>query len=452
MPRLTGSLDLTGLLIVTGSVKSTGSIELSGSITITNDSGSITLTPGETTLIQPIIELTLNGSASYNSSSILSTNSTSTASYGINVVSNVTETDYCCVLPAPSKGKTVSFVNNGGAPFYVFSSVEEGEIDGVINGNYQVPNDGRQYDVTCWENPLPGGWSTTIAPGGVTTYRSGIVYASLGPSGSNYQYLTFVNNSVKASGSALGIYNYPDTGIGFLNHPPAILYPTSNSIASCIYPGLNTWGQITDIIFRTNLTGSINLQAQPYLSGDIELYNANTTILASKANFYSTPPYTLNNLDPNFSVLYTTIIEPFLINNLGLPPTDPINYITPGSSGEGWTGVNYSMIKGIIPGTFFSGQISNPYTCTVGKGVGRPGTAFYKFDFSYFVYQMKPFKYIGTTYLGSFTNSTSGQQFDVYYSTRIGMALRQSGLNNSGNPLNPNLTNLRIITEYIVTP
>lgn len=90
------------------------------------------------------------------------TATTSVLIYGVNLITGSTVTDFCTRLPlTPQKGKSVTVVNTSGYIVRVFPSVNGGKINNVVNGNFDVPNDGLPYVFVCYENPLPGDWGTT---------------------------------------------------------------------------------------------------------------------------------------------------------------------------------------------------------------------------------------------------------------------------------------------------
>ncbi len=83
---------------------------------------------------------------------------TAVSAYGINVVETVTETDFCCRLPAPVIGRSVTFINKTITPFTVFPSSTGGSINGNIDGNEVITGNYKPYTFYCIDNPLPGSW------------------------------------------------------------------------------------------------------------------------------------------------------------------------------------------------------------------------------------------------------------------------------------------------------
>ncbi len=83
---------------------------------------------------------------------------TSQAIYGINVIDTATTSALATRLPAPTTGKQTTFVNTSLIPISVFPSVTGGKINGVVDGQVSIPNDGKSYTFYCVENPTPGAW------------------------------------------------------------------------------------------------------------------------------------------------------------------------------------------------------------------------------------------------------------------------------------------------------
>jgi len=95
------------------------------------------------------------------------TNATSTSimSYGINVFTTATSSNYATKLPQPVTGKKTTIVNMSDRAISVFPSNVGGKINNqAVNTPLVVPNDGKAYEFICTENPLPGDWSTVTAP------------------------------------------------------------------------------------------------------------------------------------------------------------------------------------------------------------------------------------------------------------------------------------------------
>ena len=208
-----------------------GSLDLNGSISA---SGNISFTTSGSGVIQTITEFTPTGIAS-GSLNALSTTTTTYLTYGINIVTtgSLTTSSYCCRLPeVPKKGKSVTIINKDGVDLFVFPSTASGDINGVVDGYFTVPSDGKSYTFDCYENPLPGGWSAINIPNGNTAYNSGII--TYNASGSNK--LSFVNQSTKV------LTPYTVVGSNFASQNP-LEFGISNIFPSpfAYYIPVNTW-------------------------------------------------------------------------------------------------------------------------------------------------------------------------------------------------------------------
>jgi hypothetical protein len=90
---------------------------------------------------------------------------TSIMSYGVNVFTTSTQTDFCTKLPQPVTGKRSTIVNMSTQAIFVHPSNVGGKINNLpIDTHLVVPNDGKAYEFICTENPLPGGWNVVSAP------------------------------------------------------------------------------------------------------------------------------------------------------------------------------------------------------------------------------------------------------------------------------------------------
>ncbi len=415
---------------------------------IVNVSGSLNLSQGAK-IINPITRLTLNGTASLYSTPP-STNTTTTASYGINRITSVTSTNYCCRLPNPPvQGATITFINDGGAPFYVFPSMIGGTIDNVKDGWIQIPNNGQAVTLTCTQNPNPGVWqSITPSSTGGTVFTTDVISTPLGAN----KVLAFVNNS------AYGVSNY-SSGLGAYNvlpSPPLLAGVTpglSGGAFSLFYPGSgpnSAWESINSITIKTNISGGLNgIQSfritKGYTAG---VYEAGTQTLASGYQgqtgviIYSGSVY-----EPSFDQYVNTVIRPFYENIAEFSSYTQIIGATAGVGINGGFNSN-DWVKTIVPGTFTSSSNSNPYTSA---NPGDPGTAIYTLTLpcsTYSNYTPNLFKAIGHFYLCTFTKTdpTSvyyGQSFDYWYSSHIGLQIQ-------GHP-SISYSNLKIQTEYDVT-
>jgi hypothetical protein len=303
--NVTGSITLNGNQIISGSVTTTGPITSNGSPVITNTfsgsyattgsnifignqivTGSIT-SSGDlrfpnvgTGVVRPINVLIPTGTGSFGSIfDNISTNTTTYLEYGINVVGtgSLGTGSYCCRLPqTPQKGKTVTIINNDGSSLFVFPSTASGDINGVVDGYFTVPPDGRSYSFDCYDNPLPGGWSAASIPNGNTIYNSGIITYN---SSTTYNKLAFVNQATKVSGSTTFSYGLISTTPG-PNTFGAQVYPSNpTAVNSYILPPVN-WNNVNNIFIRTNLTSSVSVNLGLLDSRYIMAYFTGTSTVA----------------------------------------------------------------------------------------------------------------------------------------------------------------------------
>lgn len=109
-----------------------------------------------------IITGSLNAPVPVQNVSAQGTDNTTTTilSYGVNVISASNSSDFCAILPAPSIGRTVTVVNTAGYKTRIFAS-GSGTINGQVGGYFEIQPDDIANNFVCYENPLPGGWSTT---------------------------------------------------------------------------------------------------------------------------------------------------------------------------------------------------------------------------------------------------------------------------------------------------
>jgi hypothetical protein len=90
---------------------------------------------------------------------------TSIMSYGVNVFTTSTQTDFCTKLPQPTTGKRSTIVNMSTQTISVHPSNIGGKINNLpVDTPLAIPNDGKAYEFICTENPLPGGWNVVSPP------------------------------------------------------------------------------------------------------------------------------------------------------------------------------------------------------------------------------------------------------------------------------------------------
>jgi len=433
----------TSIFATTGSNTFIGDQNISGNIT---SSGDLRFTTAGNAVVRPIIDLALNGTASLPD---LSSNTTAISSYGINVVSTVSSTNYCCLLPQPVKGKTVTFVNISGAPFYVFPSQTGGSINGVNNGYFQIPNDGKSYSFDCYENPLPGGWSSTVpTPTGNTTLTSDIITSSLGNFGSATDTLAFVNNATQTAGTGTSTFNSPNFLANTIYSSPAYIQSSGPGIgvSAFINPYNTPWKQLNSVKIVTNLIGSANIGPGFVNTFGSECYEQGTTIEPFQDPTLSGTlmgsPYTP---DPGYLAVQSSVAS-FFYNNCGYTPggfgygnlLGTSGYRGPIYGGSQSGPINCSNI--VVPGTFTPGPDAN-----TSANPGDPGTL----TMDLVILPTNPFfKSIGLSYVTSFTrttnglvNNTAGSSFDLWYFNNIGFVIYNFG---------PALPYLKFYVEYNV--
>jgi len=133
------------------------------------------------------------------SANTTSDSTTSIMSYGVNVFTGVTSSNYATKLPQPITGKTLRVINKGSRILYIYPSNIGGKINNLpVDVPAELPPDGKVYEFVCIVNPLPGEW-TWDAPAinqlvfdelsishtnGVTTNRFGVTQGGLSASSS----------------------------------------------------------------------------------------------------------------------------------------------------------------------------------------------------------------------------------------------------------------------------
>jgi hypothetical protein len=382
-------------------------VTINGNVTA---SGDIRLTTAGNAVVRPIISLVPNGTASFNPNL---TNTTAYANYGINVISTVTSQSYCLRLPqTPTQGKTVTIINKGGMDVIVFPSVTGGDVNGVINGYFTIPSDGKSYSFDCYENPLPGGWSVTSNTATTSTITTGVInYNHTTSSG----YIAFVNDSCKVSGSSLGSAN---TFNGLLS-PQYKTYKSTAwngtsyigaQIFSDAVPAQNIWSSIDSIQILTNISYSSCQANMSLLQGsNIEYYYAGTT---NQANAYIGYYNLFSGVSSSLASFITNVVNPWFASHPGT-----------GNSNLGmYSAVNYApATTSAIPGIFTSSSQS-PYAST---NVGDPGTLVLTVsNLPTFVWGPS-FKMVGRNYIGTYVHPFEGP-LDAYYNFAFGPVL---GLN-----------------------
>lgn len=189
---------------------------------------------------------------------------TSYLSFGVNVITTASVSNYAIRLPYPPvKGRSLTVVNTSGYPIVVYPSVDGGSINGAVNGSASVPSDGKSYVFTCWENPLPGAWSWT--PPATNQYNSGDLEMAT-PSGTGY--VTAVTTNI----IDLESDNNSSTGVPLDGKNKALIINQSGS--GYYFKPSSYWNEMTKIKVYTNT----NAPATYYLkyAYQINYYNPTT--------------------------------------------------------------------------------------------------------------------------------------------------------------------------------
>jgi hypothetical protein len=377
-------------------------------------SGDIRLTTSGSAVVRPIISLVPTGTASFNPNS---TNTTTYSNYGINVISTVTSQSYCLRLPqTPTQGKTVTIINKGGMDVLVFPSMIGGDINGIIDGYFTIPSDGKSYSFDCYENPLPGGWSVTVNNGSTSTITTGVINYDCTPSAG---YIAFVNDSCKVSGSSLGSGN---TFNGLLSPQYKTYTNTAWNGSSYIggqtfsdaVPSQNIWSSINSIQILTNISYSSCQANIALLQGsNIEYYYAGTT---NQANAYLGYYNLSSGVSASLASFITNVVNPWFVSHPG----------TGNNSFGMYSAVNYlPSTTSEAPGTFTPSQ-QNQYAS---DNVGDPGTLILTVPNLPTFAWGPSFKMIGRNYIGTYYHPFEGP-LDAYYNFAFGPVLGLSIFDN----------------------
>ena len=383
-----------------------GSLNLSGTIT---SSGDLLFTTAGSGVVQPTTSITPTGTASFVSGTTIveGTNSTTFLQYGLNLVTTATSQSYCVKLPeVPKTGKNVTVINKSGVDLWIFPSTGSGDINGDVNGYIVVPSDGTSYNFNCYENPLPGGWSSvTNFPGGTQTHLTGIISSSIGAwftptSGSSV--LAYINNTTKQTG--LGNTSISLTGNydPFLNNQWGNFGVQGDYVGSYYLPN-QTWKRINSIQIYTNITGSLRGSIQPgstITSTGYLLYQEGTPNYAPNYNYWQ---------DPSFTA-FTSSYNSWVASNISTDTWWP-------NSSTSWIG---GYTPSVVPGIFTPVTPGSVYSTTV----GGPGTAKYTMFYNPNITTNQVGKMIGKTLVGTYYSSVLGYNVDVWTKRYWGFLLK----------------------------
>jgi hypothetical protein len=432
---LSGSfVDVPGVLTVDTSITSSGDLRFP-------DLGN--------GVVNPIIpNVSASGTSSLNFNGISTTNSTTNLNYGINIIEYSTSEDYCVKLPStPTKGKELTVVNLSGLPIYLFPGTEGGSINGIVGNDVLIPSDGVAYKFTCWENPLPGGWS--LVSNGTSNIVQSDVIGGLEISQSlyspYYNHHAVVNNNVYAiNGGGFGL----STGFAYdpLNNP---LHDAGlnyyNVYLGTTYSFLTpdpVWKNINSVTLYTNLDFNSGVGLDTSYSS-----NFSHTYYQAGTNIESYPlfggPFANTSAIQQFDNDYEI---PFF-NNLNIPYYySGGDYITPQYYGE---------TTNQVPGTFtpvdpsYTPISAQDFTGYLSANPGDPGTKYYTLDFTSINNDTthKIGKGCGTSFIGTLNNVQDiGNPFnishDVYFRNTFNFHFQTSA------PVYINGLKLKIVVDY----
>jgi hypothetical protein len=387
-----------------------GSLSLLGSLT---SSGDLSFTTSGSGVVTSLTNITLSGTASFTGSTdvLFGTNTSTYLQYGVNLISSgsAASSSYCCRLPlVPKTGKEVTVINNSGCEVLIFPSMENGDINGFVNGNIIIPPNNQAYTFVCYENPLPGGWSVTNLPNGATQiWDTSIIDA---PAFNNsFSNTIYINPTTVATTAII----HPAPFITSLSAAQwGISTPTGATTAqaagSYIVPS-SVWKKVTNISVSTNITSSFKDQMILRLTNYATLYCTlqNTTTVVPNPNS-----------DINFqsfcNTTYLTWANQNMITGSAIvnSPNIYLEIISTGlSAGQ--------VVNTTVPGTFVPSQGETNLSNTVGgAGTGKhslnipnPGTTGLPLG------QM-----VGRSLVGTFT-TVNNQVLDVYFGKNMGFGI-----------------------------
>jgi hypothetical protein len=387
-----------------------GSFSVTGSIT---SSGDIVFTTSSSGVVTPLNNITLSGTASFTGSTdiLLGTNTTTYLQYGINLISSgsAASSSYCCRLPlVPKTGKEVTVINNSGCEVLIFPSMEDGDINGFVNGNIIIPPNNQAYTFVCYENPLPGGWSVTNLPNGATQIwdTSGIDAPAFNNAFSNTVY---VNPTTKATTAII----HPAPFVTSLSAAQwGISTPTGATTAqaagSYIIPS-STWKKVTNISVSTNITSSFKDQMILRLANYATLFCTlqNTTTVVPNPNG-----------DANFQTFCNTVYANWANQNMITgsaivnSPNIYLEVISTGLSAG-------NVVNTTVPGTF----VPSPNETNLTNIIGGAGTGKHSLNIPNPNATGLPLgQMVGRSLVGTFT-TVNNQVLDVYFGKNMGFGI-----------------------------
>ena len=398
-----------------------GSFSVTGSIT---SSGDIVFTTSSSSVIKPLTNITLSGTASFTGSTdvLFGTNTSTYLQYGINLIPSgaAASSSYCCRLPlVPRTGKDVTVINNSGCEVFIFPSMEDGDIDGFVNGHIIIPPDNQAYTFVCYENPLPGGWTLTNLPNGISQiWDTSIIDA---PGFNNaFSNTVYINSTTRATTAAI----HPAPFITSLSAAQWGIttpsgYTTAQAAGSFIIPS-SVWKKVTNINVSTNITASFKDQMILRLTNYATLFCTlqNTTTVVPNPNS-----------DANFQIFCNTVYANWANQNMITgsaivnSPNIYLEIISTGFSAG-------NLVNTAVPGTFTPGPSETNLSATVGGA----GTSKHSLNIPNPNATGLPLgQMVGRSLVGSFT-TVNNQVLDVYFGKNMGFGTCSKEAISGGKP------------------
>jgi hypothetical protein len=272
---------------------------------------------------------TLNVDNNLTASNTTMANTELTLTYGVNVITTATVTDYACKLPLPTTGKSLYIINKSNMTVLLFPSMAGGQINNnAIDAPASIPPDGRPYIFICTENPLPGEW--TWNPATVAQYDSGVItVADTGTIGNG------VISAADSTQYVIGDFFYSSTSWAnngaFKPTYPILIVGNIPGFEGIAFQPSVTWNSIIKVKVYTNisstslsgfqwgLTSAVAINS--YLPGT-STFNAATNLFAGNLGDFG---------DVNQTVPGATLGVHELTANVGDPGTawGELDYSTP---------------------------------------------------------------------------------------------------------------------------
>jgi len=374
-----GTFSVTGFsttdTYVTGATYSNGT-----AVFTDNTGGTFNVTGFTTSNISDAI-YTVNNNLNANNTT---TATTSVCTYGVNVFTGVTNTNYATKLPQPVTGKSVKIINNGSTILSIYPSNIGGQINNLpINTPAQIPPDGKPYEFICIVNPLPGAW--TFSPPATSQFDSGEITITVTGGTNGGGHYTPVVSGFDANNVAFGQGTHTYTW-GYNGKNTAAINNNGTTIA---FRPQTPWLGITKIKVYTNIitanTGGSGDDTLVNLFGNCEsdLYDISTNAIIT--NGASALNNTLFNFNLNNTIAGTNTSTATTSTNIGDAGTLWGEKI---ANTDVNSNVSFGAGFGTVIGQLDNGNITYPYG--TGPYVGLQVNKFYT---SFISFQMRPLAY-----------------------------------------------------------